>query len=364
MAEPVFIRPAKTLTVAEITAIAGAKCGSQARLDRVITNVASLEAALPDDLAFLDNAKYLPQLAYTRAGACFLAPRFAERAPAHLATLLVSEPYRAFVAVARILFPDSLRPRPLFGAAGIAASAIVHPTARLESGVTVDPGAIIGPGAEIGAGTVLAAQAVIGPEVRIGRNCSIGAQCSITHALIGDRVIIHPGVRLGQDGFGFAMGPAGHTKVPQLGRVIIQDDVEIGAGSAVDRGAIRDTVIGEGTKIDNLVQIGHNVVIGRHCVLVAQTGISGSATLEDFVVLGARVGVNNHVTIGEGAQIAATGIVGSDVPPGVRWGGTPAKPVRQWMREMLLLERLANPRASGSNDGGHGSGNSDGDDQA
>jgi UDP-3-O-[3-hydroxymyristoyl] glucosamine N-acyltransferase len=185
---------------------------------------------------------------------------------------------------------------------------------------------------------------VIGPGVRIGRHCCVGAQSSLQHSLIGDRVIIHPGCRLGQDGFGYVLGQT-HLKVPQIGRVIVQDDVEIGANSTVDRGANRDTVIGEGTKIDNLVQIGHNVAIGRHCVLVAQVGISGSATLEDYVVLGARVGVNNHVTIGEGAQIAATAIVSRDVPPGVRYGGFPAKPVKLWMREVFLLERLARQAA-------------------
>jgi UDP-3-O-[3-hydroxymyristoyl] glucosamine N-acyltransferase len=164
------------------------------------------------------------------------------------------------------------------------------------------------------------------------------------HAMIGNRVIIHPGVRVGQDGFGFAMGASGHRKVPQIGRVIIQDDVEIGANTAIDRGASRDTVIGEGTKIDNLVQIGHNVVIGRHCVIVSQTGISGSATLEDFVVLGGQVGVIGHVRLGMGAQIAASSNVNSDVPAGARWGGTPAKPVRDWFREITALKTLASQR--------------------
>jgi UDP-3-O-[3-hydroxymyristoyl] glucosamine N-acyltransferase len=137
------------------------------------------------------------------------------------------------------------------------------------------------------------------------------------------------------------MGKNGHLKVPQIGRVIIQDGVEIGANTTIDRGALRDTVIGEGTKIDNLVQIGHNVVIGRHCVIVAQTGISGSAELGDFVVLGGQVGVVGHVKIGAGAQIAASSNVRGDVPPGVRWGGTPAKPVRLWFRELTLLQKLA-----------------------
>jgi UDP-3-O-[3-hydroxymyristoyl] glucosamine N-acyltransferase len=195
---------------------------------------------------------------------------------------------------------------------------------------------------------VIGANAVIGKDVRIGRDCSIGAGAVVSNALIGDRVIAHQGCTIGQDGFGFVMSGAGHLKVPQVGRVIVQDDVEIGAGTTIDRGAIRDTVIGEGTKIDNLVQVGHNVSIGRHCVVVAQTGISGSSTLEDFVVLGARAGVNNNVTIGEGAQIAATSNVNGNVPPGARWGGTPAKPLKQWFREVMAVERLGRGKAGGT----------------
>jgi UDP-3-O-[3-hydroxymyristoyl] glucosamine N-acyltransferase len=341
MTEPVFFKRAAGLTVAEIGSLTGAQPRPGARLDLRIGDIAPLDRAGPADLSFLDGVRYADHLSTTRAGACLMAERFAERAPSRLTVLTIREPYRAFVMAARALFPDALRPSTLFAADGVASGAFVHPSARLESGVTIDPGAVLGPGVEVGAGSAIAANAVIGPGVRVGRDCAIGAGASLQCALVGDRVIIHPGCRVGQDGFGYVMGATGHTKVPQVGRVIIQDDVEVGAGTTIDRGAIRDTIIGEGTKIDNLVQVGHNVVIGRHCVLVAQTGISGSVTLGDFVVLGARVGVNNHVTIGDGARIAATSIVHGDVPAGASWGGTPAKPARLWFREMRLLERLA-----------------------
>jgi UDP-3-O-[3-hydroxymyristoyl] glucosamine N-acyltransferase len=226
----------------------------------------------------------------------------------------------------------------------------VHPAARLEANVTVDPLAVIGADAEIGAGTVIAVGAVIGPGVRIGRDCAIGAGTTIQHALIGDRVIIHPGVRIGQDGFGYLPGPKGHQKIPQTRRVIIQDDVEIGANSAIDRGATRDTVIGEGTKIDNLVQIAHNTSIGRHCLLAAQTGISGSVEVGDYVMMGGQVGIADHLTIGDGAMLAARSGVTSNVPAGGRYNGWPAQPSREWLRGVSWLRRMAR-NAGKSEDG-------------
>jgi UDP-3-O-[3-hydroxymyristoyl] glucosamine N-acyltransferase len=340
MNEPVFLRRSPGLALDEIAASTGATLALPAPHSRRIDNIAPLDRAGPFDLTFFESRNFLSAAATTHAGACLTTAALAKELPAGVAVLTVREPYRAFVMAARKLFPQALRPSSL-SRPGDFTEAHVDASARMEEGVIIDPGVVIGPRAEIGSGSVIGANAVIGAEVRIGRDCSIGANATITNTLIGDRVIVHPGCKIGQDGFGFVMGGSGHLKVPQVGRVIIQDDVEIGAGTTIDRGAIRDTVIGEGTKIDNLVQVGHNVSIGRHCIVVAQTGISGSSTLEDFVVLGARVGLNNNVTIGEGAQIAAVSAVHGDVPPGARWGGTPAKPVKQWFREMTILTRLA-----------------------
>ena len=279
MSEPQFHARPQGLTAREIADLVGASSPRQDSNDCRITGIAALDQAGPSDLAFLDNPKYADQLASTRAGICLVSERFAASAPDGTIMLVVREPYRAFVTVARAMFPDTLRPSSLFAPAGVATSASVHPSARLESEVVIDPAAVVGPNAEIGSGTIICAGAVIGPEVRVGRGCSIGASATVTNTLIGDRVIIHAGCRIGQDGFGYLMGANGHQKVPQIGRVIIQDDVEIGANTTIDRGASRDTVIGEGSKIDNLVQVGHNVAIGRNCVIVAQSGLSGSTTL-------------------------------------------------------------------------------------
>ena len=286
MTGPVFYRPACVPSLADLVAWTGAAAGEGTDLTLTIDHVAPLDQAGPGALAFLDNAKYADLLGSTRATACLVPARYAARLPAGTVALVATEPYRACAQVLGKLYPDAMRPGSLFGTLGISPGASVHPDARLEAGVVVDPGAVIGPRAEIGAGTIVGAHCVIGPDVRIGRDCSVGPQSTIVHALVGNRVIVHPGVRIGQDGFGFATGGRGHLKVPQIGRVIVQDDVEIGANSTIDRGSNRDTIIGEGTKIDNLVQIGHNVRLGRCCVVVAQVGIAGSTVLEDFVQIG------------------------------------------------------------------------------
>jgi UDP-3-O-[3-hydroxymyristoyl] glucosamine N-acyltransferase len=192
----------------------------------------------------------------------------------------------------------------------------------------------------IGSGSTISANSVIGAGCKIGRDCIIAPNVSVTYALLGNRVYLHPGVRIGQDGFGFVPGPAGLEKVPQLGRVIIQDNVEIGANTTIDRGSLSDTVIGEGTKIDNLVQVAHNVKIGRHCVIAAHTGISGSVTIGDMAMIGGRVGLADHINIGSRVQIAAASGVMNDIPDGERWGGLPARPLKQWFRDIATLRSI------------------------
>jgi UDP-3-O-[3-hydroxymyristoyl] glucosamine N-acyltransferase len=337
MLHPGFFENKGPFPAADLAKVVGAELAPGADGGRAVFDVRALADAGNSDVSFLDNRKYLPQLDATGAGFVLVQPAFAARVPSHAAALVTQAPYRSFALALQKFYPEALVPKAAIGTSGFA----VDPSAQIEDGVVIEPGAIVGPEAMIGRGSRIAAGAVIGYRVAIGRDGYIGPSSTVVHALIGDRVIVHAGTRIGQDGFGFAMGRDGHLKVPQIGRVVIQDNVEIGANTTIDRGALKDTIIGEGTKIDNLVQIGHNVVIGRHCVIVAHTGISGSTELGDFVVMGGQSGTVGHIKIGTGAQVAGASHPKEDVPPGVAVGGTPARPLRQWARELAIVSRLA-----------------------
>jgi UDP-3-O-[3-hydroxymyristoyl] glucosamine N-acyltransferase len=295
--------------------------------------VAPLQTAEPDEVSFLDNRKYLDALALTRAGAVILRPDLAASVPATAVAIVTDEPYPAWARVAALFHPmPPAQP-------GIHPSAIVDAEAAVDPSAAIGPLAVVGARAEIGARCRIGAGAVIGEGVVLGRDCRIGAQVSISHALVGDRVCILPGARIGQDGFGFAVTPSGMLSVPQLGRVILEDDVEIGANTTIDRGSLQDTLIGAGSRLDNLVMIAHNVRLGRACVIVSQAGISGSTILEDHVMIGGQAGLTGHLHIGRGARIGAQGGVMADVPAGADVVGSPAQPVKEFFRQIALLRK-------------------------
>lgn len=338
MADPRFFQNKGPFSLAQLADLSGAALADGADPDRLLRDVAPLDLADGNCISFLENTAYLGAYAESAAGACVVHARFADRAPAGMALLLADAPYRAYALIAQAFYPEPDLP------VAIAPSATVDPSASLGAGVTVGANASIGAAAEIGDGTRIGPNATVGDGVVMGANCRIGAGTTVSHALIGARVVLYPGVRIGQDGFGFAPDPAGHVKVPQIGRVIIGDGCEIGANTTIDRGSLQDTVIGEGCWIDNLVQIGHNVRLGRGCIIVAQVGISGSTRLGNFVAVGGQVGMAGHLTIGDGAQIGAQSGIISDVAPGARLIGSPAVPDKTFFRQIATLRRLAQNR--------------------
>jgi UDP-3-O-[3-hydroxymyristoyl] glucosamine N-acyltransferase len=318
-----------------LTELAAATGAVLARLEdggRLIGMVAPLVRGDAASVSFFSDRRYLSDLKATRSGACFISADFAPHVPETCSALIHQQPHAAYTAAANRLHRARL---------AVATDPMIHPTAQIEDGVILAPGVVIGAGARIGRGTSIGSYSVIGPGVAIGRGGSVGAHVTIGFSLIGDGCKIMSGAIIGEPGFGVTMAEGRAIDVPQLGRVIIQDNVSVGACTCIDRGAWDDTVIGENTKIDNLVQIAHNVRLGRNCLLAAHTGISGSCVVGDGVAFGGQAGVSDHVNIGDGAKVAADAGVMKDIPAGEMWAGTPARPIRRWLRESALIAKLA-----------------------
>ena len=325
-----------------LAAVADAARGTAPPRRVRFVGVAPLGAAGPEEVSFFDNKRYLPALAATAAGSVIIHPDHADKVPEGCIAIVTTQPYEGWARVAALFHP----PPPL--APGVHPWASVDPSAVIDPSAEIGALAVIGAGAEIGARVRIAPLAAIGPGVVIGPDCRIGAQATVSHALLGARVRLLPGARIGQEGFGFAMGAEGFLDVPQLGRVILEDDVDVGANTTIDRGSAQDTVIGAGSRLDNLVQIGHNVRLGRCCVIVGQAGISGSTELGDFVVIAAQAGLTGHLRIGGRARIGAQAGVMADVEAGQDVVGSPAQPVRSFFREVAVLRRLVRERRAGA----------------
>lgn len=310
--------------------------------DRLLSGVAPLSAAGSTDVAYAESRLHLSAMRETRAGAVVVPPDLAGDVPSATVAIVCERPALGWAKVAALFHP--LPPsRP-----GVHPSAVVDPTALIDPSAEVGPLCVVGAHAVIGARCCLSAAAVIGPGVTIGPDCRIGAQVSVAYAILGARVTVYPGARIGQDGFGFVPDEGVFRSLPQLGRVVVGDDVEIGANTTIDRGSLSDTVVGAGSRLDNLVQVGHNVRLGRCCVIVAQAGISGSTILEDFVIVAGQVGIAGHLTIGARARIGAQAGVMADVKSGADVVGSPAMPVREFFRQVAMLRRWAREGRGGT----------------
>jgi UDP-3-O-[3-hydroxymyristoyl] glucosamine N-acyltransferase len=334
MADPRFFSYSKSLSISQIIDITGAVLANEQDASFVIKDVAPLDLAGIGDVSFVENRKYINLFSATKASACFAPEGLVEFAPKNLTVLITERPRRCFAKVASTFYPTSRNK------GGIDQTTFVAASAHVGNNCRIDFGAVVSPQAKIGDGCWLGNNSVIGEGVEIGSGTKIGVNASISHAEIGSGCIIYPGSRIGQPGFGFEIDLTGPIEMPQLGKVIIGDNVEIGANTTVDRGAGPDTVIGSGTRIDNLVQIGHNVQIGRNCIIVAHVGVSGSTKIGDYVIIGGQVGVAGHLNIGKNVQIAAQSGVTKDIPDGVIVGGSPAVPIKDFRRQVAVIKSL------------------------
>lgn len=344
MKTPMFFSPVQKLHIKDIIKLTGCYLYNKEYKTEYVTNIAALHESNAESLVYIKDKKYAAVLDNLRAAALLCTEELVKYVSKEVAILVSENPYEDFLLIARFLYPSALTPIACTKEQGISPLAFIDPSARIESNVIVEAYAVIGAGVEIGEGSIISSGAVVKENCTIGRNCFIGSHSTIQCTMLGDRVIIHPGACIGQDGFGYVAVKNGLTKVPQIGRVIVQDDVEIGANTTIDRGTLQDTVIGEGSKIDNLVQIGHNVRIGRFCIIAAHSGISGSVTIGDRSMLGGRVGIKDHITIGENVQIAAASGVMHDIPDNAIWGGIPARSLKNWLKEVAVLKNIANKK--------------------
>jgi UDP-3-O-[3-hydroxymyristoyl] glucosamine N-acyltransferase len=301
-----------------------------------VTGVAPLDRAEGNHISILSSAKYQPMLANTRAGIVLIDPEFRDAAGKPAARIIVKQPLEKLLSLLPRLYPET-RPQP-----GIASTARIGRGALLGERVSIGEYAIIGPDATLGNDVVVAAHCVVGENAALGDGTRLWSNVTIyPRASVGARAIIHSGARIGSDGFGYVFRDGAHHKIPHVGRCIVGDDVEIGANTTVDRGSIDDTVIGNGTKIDNLVHIAHNVRIGQKCLIMAQVGIAGSVTVGDGAILAGQAGISGHLSIGAGARIAAQAGVFGDIPAGETWSGYPARPHRESLRASAALFKLA-----------------------
>jgi UDP-3-O-[3-hydroxymyristoyl] glucosamine N-acyltransferase len=340
MADPRFFRRFGPFRLEDIAREIDAELVDPSTKDVMICDIASLQTAGPGELSFFNHAQYRSAFHATRASAVVTTRDFAQNGPNGVCLMSVAQPQLAFAQIGLLYYP-SRRPEP-----NISVDARIDPSAVIGAAARIDAGAIVGADAEIGSGCHVASHAVIGGGVVLGNDSAIGANSCISHAIIGARVQIASGVSIGGQGFGFVPTANGRLRIPQLGRVMIGDDVEIGANCTIDRGSTGDTMIGAGTVLDNLVHIAHNVRLGRHCVICGQVGIAGSTVVGDGVMIGGQAGISDHLHVGSGARIASKSGVIRDVKEGEAVGGYPAMPLREWHRQTATSFRLSQRRPS------------------